>query len=179
MLFAILGLSLLIVPLDGLSIPTDPSTIRQPDKNHSNFSMPTNLTANDDWPPVPFSATYFNDEMAIKFLTYGSDIPPKFAPQATAAFDAIIYQLIISGVSTFHPSDSPLVDVKGLVGILVDFEEDISTLKVAITLQVIRDLMDSVYGPRNIVAAEFGWKEPWKPLGRLAVRFKNMGHVIS
>ncbi|KAL8927482.1 MAG: hypothetical protein Q9208_002287 [Pyrenodesmia sp. 3 TL-2023] len=106
--------------------------------------------------------------MAIKFLTYGTHIPPRFAPQATMAFDTIIYRIISSDVETFHPRDSPLVNSKGLVGLHVIFEEDISSLKVAITLRVIRDLMGSVYGPRNIVAAEFGWKEPWKPLGRFA-----------
>ncbi|KAL8753953.1 MAG: hypothetical protein Q9184_005265 [Pyrenodesmia sp. 2 TL-2023] len=169
MLFAILELSLLFVSLHGLSIPTNPSAILQPDTDHSTFLSPTNLTANDDWPPIPFTATYFNDRMAIKFLVYGTDIPAKFAPQATSAFDAIIHQLVISGVDTFHPSDSPLVNIKGLVGIHVVLEDDISALKVAITLQAVRDLMDFVYGPRNIVAAEFGSKEPWKPLGKLAV----------
>lgn len=117
--------------------------------------------------------------MAVKTLTYGHDIPSKFASQAAIASDAIVYQLITPGVETFRPSDSPLVNLEGLVIVEVVFEEDISAIKVAVTLQVIRDLMDSVYTPRNIKSTEFGWNEPWEPLGKLAVQFRIIGHDME
>ncbi|KAL8905523.1 MAG: hypothetical protein Q9207_002585 [Kuettlingeria erythrocarpa] len=175
MLFILSGLCLFIISLDGLSIPIDPPIILQPNIINSTSRSLMNPTAHDDWPPAPFNVSYFNDEMVVKILTYGPDIPLKFAPQATIAFDAIIYQLINSRVETFHPSDSPLVNLEGLVLVQVVFVEDISAIKIAITLQVIRDLMDWAYTPRNIKAAKFGWKEPWKPLGGLAVQFKITG----
>lgn len=133
-----------------------------------------NLPANAEWPPVPFAAPYFHNKYVLRFRSYGGLDNRVSRFQMAQGFDALIFDVVQSEKETYLPSEPPLATNRGVVRVFMVFKAKTSNLQVALALQALRDLVD-LYGPREMALVEFGWRDPWRPMAAMELRFAANG----
>lgn len=167
MLPAIITLFLLTTPLYGLSM-----LVPMPTKE-TVFPGTVNMSEGAEWPQVPWAVAYFHDQCFLKFDEYGPEYGQDFSARVTQGFDSLIYEITRSPKTRWGPSDSPLVLLDGIVNLHIIWVAEFSSLKLALTLVTMRDLMAEHHGPRDIAQAEFGWYSPtWELVGMLSIRLR-------
>ncbi|KAI4093428.1 MAG: hypothetical protein LQ344_002841 [Seirophora lacunosa] len=149
MLPAIITLFLLTTPLYGLSM-----LVPMPTKE-TVFPGTVNMSEGAEWPQVPWAVAYFHDQCFLKFDEYGPEYGQDFSARVTQGFDSLIYEITRSPKTRWGPSDSPLVLLDGIVNLHIIWVAEFSSLKLALTLVTMRDLMAEHHGPRDIAQAEF------------------------
>ncbi|KAL9012326.1 MAG: hypothetical protein Q9173_002897 [Seirophora scorigena] len=155
MLPAIITLFVLTTPLHGLSMDRSPSMIVPMPTKDTVFPGTVNLSEGAEWPQVPWVAAYFHDQCFLRFNEYGPEYGQDFSGRVKQGFDALIYQIARSPKTTWGPSDLPLVILDGIVNLHIIWVAEFSSVKLALTLAAMRDLMAEYFGPRDIAQADF------------------------
>ncbi|KAL8720271.1 MAG: hypothetical protein Q9225_002839 [Loekoesia sp. 1 TL-2023] len=171
MLLAFLTFSVLIGPLYALSIPSPPAIIVPPHLSITTVGPNSNLTSYKEWPPTPFFRPFDHNQLALNFVSYGREPRSPIGQQVTQALDVIIYKLLRSPKKEFHFHDPAIAINGGIVSFHMQFLATVSNLRLAMIVQVVREMMYKEFGPREILMAEFGQRQPWVPMARFSVRF--------
>lgn len=175
MLFGCLTIFILIGHLHALLNPSPPRIVRPIEPGSLDSQLNSSLTERREWPRAPFVIPYFHDEYAIKIIAYG-DEPydhERLSVRVNAGLDLIIYDVMRARKEEFTPRDPPIWIEKGVVHFHVGFLRRVSTIKLVLALQAVRNLMEFHYWPREIVTAEFGPQERWEPMARFSLKFSR------
>lgn len=172
MLSGFLTLSVLVGYLHALLIPASLAIILPSELGTSSSRLNASSTERKDWPSTPFIIPYYHNLYALKITTYGGEPHDlvRLSIQVSTGLDYIIHDVLRSRREEFSPSIPPLWINQGIVHLHICFLTTVSSIKIALGLQVLRDLMVIEYWPRDILTAEFGLREPWGPMVRFSLK---------
>ncbi|KAL8839298.1 MAG: hypothetical protein Q9170_001815 [Blastenia crenularia] len=164
-----------IVALNALSVPPSYAISLPSDPSISSIRPNSNLTARKEWLSTPFISPYNHQRCALNFVDYGPETRSAGAPQQmNQALDALIYRLMRSGKDEWGPGEPPILLDGKILSLRVTFLRKVYSEGLALALQALRDPVVREYWPREIVMAEFGLREPWRPLARFSLRLPGL-----